>query len=177
MHITYSCIFHAYDFSFHSYFQIDCAMAPKAHKSTPARNPLQGSGSSSSDLISPLNVWFRDEKAQKDLLENFQKCGIHLKYQVILLNSPCCHSDLGLGISSCVYTGFLLQYTQYWYLCTSVCYYILKYTYCSYLESDIWGTTRFKGSASWLPLLWASWDCVQRRGSLSLLWDSFHMGW
>ena len=42
---------------------IDCAMVPKAHKSTLGWNPLQGSSSSSSDPIPPLHVWFHDEKA------------------------------------------------------------------------------------------------------------------
>ena len=64
---------------------IDCAMVPKACKSTPAWNPL-GSGSSSSNPIPSLHVWFRDEKAWKDFLENSQKHGIHLKCHVILLD-------------------------------------------------------------------------------------------
>ena len=70
---------------------IDCAMAPKACKSTMARNSL-GSGSSSSSYPIPLlHVRFRDEKAQNDFLENFQKHGIHLERQVILsdfFNTP-----------------------------------------------------------------------------------------
>ena len=45
-------------------------MAPKAHKSTSARNPL-GLGSSSSDPIFPFHVQFHDEKARKYFLENF----------------------------------------------------------------------------------------------------------
>ena len=49
---------------------------PKARKSTPGQNPLQGSSSSSSSssssyTIPPPHVWFRDEKARKDFLENF----------------------------------------------------------------------------------------------------------
>ena len=60
-------------------------MAPKAHKSTPTRNPFQGFGSSSSfDSLVPLHVQFCDEKARKDFSENFQKRGVHLKRQVIL---------------------------------------------------------------------------------------------
>ena len=62
--------------------QINCAMAPKARKSTPTRNPL-GSGSSSFDPIPPFHVWFRDEKARKDFLENFQKHGVHPECRVI----------------------------------------------------------------------------------------------
>ena len=58
--------------------RIDYAMAPKARKSTPTRNPLQGSESSSSDSHVPLHVRFRDEKARKDFSENY------LERQVIL---------------------------------------------------------------------------------------------
>ena len=61
-------------------------MAPKAHKSTPARNPFQGSRSSSSDPPVPLHIQFRDENARKDFSEIFQKRGIHLERQVILLD-------------------------------------------------------------------------------------------
>ena len=53
---------------------IDCTMAPKVHKSTPAQNPLSFR-SSFSDLIPPLHIQFCDEKARKDFLENFQKRG------------------------------------------------------------------------------------------------------
>ena len=67
--------------------RINYAMAPKACKSTLAQNPLQGSGFSSSDPpVPPLHVRFCDEKARKDFLENFQKCGIHSEHQVILSN-------------------------------------------------------------------------------------------
>ena len=83
---------------------IDYAMAPKARKSTPARNHFPGSGPSSSDHVPPLNVQFCDEKAQKDFLENFQKSWCSsgaLGYPIGLCShfSPLCHSDLGLGIS------------------------------------------------------------------------------
>ena len=62
---------------------IDYTMAPKVRKSTLARNPLS-SGSSSSAPIPSLHVQFRDEKAWKDFLENFQECGVHPKRHVIL---------------------------------------------------------------------------------------------
>ena len=70
-----------------SLYQINYAMAPKAHKSTMARNPLQCSGSSSSSNppIS-LHIQFHDEKVRKDFSENFQKRGIHSECQVILSN-------------------------------------------------------------------------------------------
>ena len=61
-------------------------MAPKARKSTPSQNPLQGFSSSSSDPIPPPHVQFHDENARKDFLENFQKHGVHLEHHVILSN-------------------------------------------------------------------------------------------
>ena len=76
-----------------------------------------------------------------------------------------------------VYTGILLQHTQHRYLCTLVCHDISRYTYHSYPRSYIWGTTCSEGIASWLPRLWSSLNCVQRRASVSLLWDTFHIGW
>ena len=67
--------------------QINCTMAPKACKSTPAGNLLQGFESSSSfDPPILFHVRFHDEKTQKNFLENFQKCGVHLECQVILLD-------------------------------------------------------------------------------------------
>ena len=57
------------------------------------------------------------------------------------------YSDLELGISTwethevsrCVYSGVLLQHTWHRYRCASVCYYIQRYTYCSYFGSYIRG--------------------------------------
>ena len=47
-----------------SFSQIDCTMAPKQRKSTPAQNLLHGSGSSSSDFCVPSHIQFHDEKAK-----------------------------------------------------------------------------------------------------------------
>ena len=91
------CMSHVHAFFMHTFFfpcnlvvmcslsWIDCAMAPKARKSTPTWSPL-GSGSSSFDPIPPLHVRFCDEKARKDFLEKFQKRGVHPKRHVILSN-------------------------------------------------------------------------------------------
>ena len=57
-------------------------MAPK-RKSTPARNPLR-SGASSSTNPSPSTVWFRDDDAFMEFLENFSRQGIHSERQVVL---------------------------------------------------------------------------------------------
>ena len=59
-------------------------MAPK-RKSTPARNPLRSSASSSSDP-SPFHIRFRDDDAFKAFSENFSRQGIHSEHQVILSN-------------------------------------------------------------------------------------------
>ena len=96
LHVTCSCIFHAYILFIFSYFKlvfcslslslsrIDCAIAPKPHKSIPAQSPFCGSGSSSSDSPVPSHIRIHDEKAKTDLFENFQNRGVHLERQVIL---------------------------------------------------------------------------------------------
>ena len=107
LHVTYSCIFHAYVPSFILIMKsiyvgaflhvslslslylsvslsfVSCSMAPK-WKSTSSRNPFH-SGASSSDST-PSHVRFRDDKARKEFLENFFRWGIHSERQVILLN-------------------------------------------------------------------------------------------
>ena len=62
-------------------------MAPK-RKSTPSRNPLRFEASSSSSPFDPTpsHVWFRDEKAKSDFLENFSRHVIHSERQVVLLD-------------------------------------------------------------------------------------------
>ena len=59
-----------------------CSMAPK-RKSTQSQNPLQ-SGASTSSFDTTSHVWFHDDKARMDFLENFSRRGIHSKRQVIL---------------------------------------------------------------------------------------------
>ena len=107
LHVTCSCILHAYVFLFtYSYYCelfwdfSDCLfLSPSlslllflftlvisiAHnyKSTPARNPLRSRASSSSDSA-PLSLWFRDDDAHKAFLENFSRRGVHSERQVIL---------------------------------------------------------------------------------------------
>ena len=57
-------------------------MAPK-RKSTPSQNPLRTGASTSSDPT-PSRIWFRDEDARKDFLENFSRRGVHSEHWVIL---------------------------------------------------------------------------------------------
>ena len=63
-------------------FTLVVSMAPK-RKSTPARNPLHFSTSSSTDH-SPSTVRFYDDDAFKAFSENFSRRGIHSKRQVVL---------------------------------------------------------------------------------------------
>ena len=63
-------------------FMLVVSIASKC-KSTPARNPLRSSASSSSDP-SPFNVRFRDDDAFKAFSKNFSRQGIHSECQVIL---------------------------------------------------------------------------------------------
>ena len=55
-------------------------MAPKC-KPAPPQNFLRSRESSDP---TPLHIWFRDEKAHQDFLENFSKRGVHLKGRMIL---------------------------------------------------------------------------------------------
>ena len=64
------------------FLSVSLHMAPK-HKSTPSRNPLRF-GVASSSNPTPSSVWFCDDKAHQDFLENFSRCGIHSEHQVIL---------------------------------------------------------------------------------------------
>ena len=65
-------------------FTLVVSMAPK-RKSTPTRNPLHSSASSSTDP-SPSTARFRDDDAFKAFSENFSKWVIHSERQVILLD-------------------------------------------------------------------------------------------
>ena len=58
------------------------SMAPK-RKSTLSQNPLR-SGISFSSNPTPSSVWFLDDKARKEFLENFCRQGIHLERHVVL---------------------------------------------------------------------------------------------
>ena len=80
-------------------------------------------------------------------------------------------------LSLCDHTGVLLQHKWIWYFSTSFCHSHLRYAHCSYSGSHIRGTTRTKGNASWLPQLWSSEDYVQRWTLVSFLWDTFILGW
>ena len=103
LHVTCSCISHAYVLYFSIYllylnyfraflivsffplsilFTLVMSMAPK-RKSTLAWNPLHSGASSSSDSA-PLSLRFYDDGAHKTFSENFSRRGIHSKCQVIL---------------------------------------------------------------------------------------------
>ena len=75
------------------------------------------------------------------------------------------------------HTGVLLQYARIWLFCTSFYHSRSRYAHCSHSRSYIWGATHTEGSASWLPQLWSSWDCVQRWIHVSFMWDTIFLGW
>ena len=103
LHVTYSCIFHAYIPSFifiltlicvgafcmslspSLFLLVNCSMAPK-RKSIPSQNPLHSGASFSSSPANsnPSHVRFRDDKACKDFSENFSQRGFHSECQVVL---------------------------------------------------------------------------------------------
>ena len=73
--------------------------------------------------------------------------------------------------------GVLLQYAQFRFISTSFHHFCSRYSSCSHSGAYLWCATRFKGIASWLPQLPSSADCVQRRTLISLLQDTFILGW
>ena len=90
LHVTCSCISHAYILSFQytcfiwiawdffdclSFFPPLSVYEPK-RKSTPARNPLHSGASSSSDSA-PLSLRFHNDDAHKAFSENFSRRGVH----------------------------------------------------------------------------------------------------
>ena len=114
LHVTCSCIFHAYvpfisflliltvfgtflrlSLSLSLSLSVSLLMAPKKSKSTPSRNPLRF-GASFSSYVDPTRsyVRFRDDKARQDFSEKFSRRGIHSECQVILLD----FSDIDLPI-------------------------------------------------------------------------------
>ena len=105
LHVTCSCISHAYVLYFSIYllylnyigdslivsffplsilFTLVMSMAPK-RKSTLPRNPFHSDASSSSNSA-PFSLWFCDDDAHKAFSENFSRRGIHFERQVILAN-------------------------------------------------------------------------------------------
>ena len=112
LHVTCSCISHAYVLLFNIsdifenvwdfsnclssspslLFTLVVSMAHR-RKSTPARNPLHsGTSSSSGPTLSHIRV--RDDDAFKAFSENFSRRGIHLERQVILKDfADLCHSQ------------------------------------------------------------------------------------
>ena len=163
LHVTWSCIFHAYVPSFQYIWYYWCclglfwlsflflpiflftlvvSMAPK-HKSTPARNPLRSDASSSSD------PWFRDDDAFKAFSENFSRRDIHLVRQVIL--SDFVDTDLPSVIHSrgweslcdvlvtCplgAYPGVLLQRARDWSFSTSLLHSRLRYAHSCHIATS-----------------------------------------
>ena len=61
------------------------------------------------------------------------------------------------------YTGALLQHAWIWLFSTSLCYSCLRYVHRGHSGYCIRRAPCLEGSASWLPRLWESKDCVQRR--------------
>ena len=113
LHVTCSCISHAYVLHFSIYllylnnfgaflivsffplsilFTLVVSLTPK-RKSTPAQNPLHSSASSSSDstplslsLSLSLSLRFHYDDSHKAFSENFSRHDIHFEHQVILAN-------------------------------------------------------------------------------------------
>ena len=122
LHVTCSCIFHAYVLSFPNIwciwtpwdfsncsslflplnlFTLVMSMAPK-RKSTPVRNPLHSGAYSSSDPA-PFSLRFRDDDAHKAFSENFSRWGVlgtPSHFSGLHRHWPShCHSQSGMGVT------------------------------------------------------------------------------
>ena len=98
LHITCSCIFHAYIHLFlyililnclvHFYLSLSLSLSFVSWSMAPSRNPLhfETSSSSSPSDSTPSHIRFHDNEARKDCLENFSRRSIHSECQVILSN-------------------------------------------------------------------------------------------
>ena len=78
------------------FLSVSCIMSPK-RKSTSSQNPLR-SGVYSFSNPTPFHVWFVDDKAWKDISENFCRWGVYSERQVIL--SDFSNTDLPIVIHS-----------------------------------------------------------------------------
>ena len=159
-------------------FTLVVSMAPK-RKSTPSWNPLRFGALSSSDPT-PSYIQFHDEDARKDFLENFSRWGVHSECWVILAD----FADIDLPtlwrpshLSIFADPGVLLQHAWIQFSSTSLFYLRLRYTHCSHTTACCRCASCFEGKASWLPRLWVTEDCVQRRDDFRLLWACRRLGW
>ena len=66
-------------------------------------------------------------------------------------------------------TYLILQYLSFLFC--------LRYAHCGHFRYCIRGAPCPEGSASWLPWLWSSEDCVQRWAYIFVLWDSVFLRW
>ena len=168
------------------FLSVSCFMASK-QKSTPSQNPFRFGESSSSDTT-PSHIRFRDDKARKDFLENFSWQGIHSECQVILSNffdtdiptvicSRGWESLYGISIT-CPFVIIQEFYSNMHGFDTSVPNFVTR----------IWGTRIVVTPNPISEVLHVSRvvdpdypdcdpDCVQRRTLISILWDTFILGW
>ena len=154
-HVTCSCTFHAYVLLFFSFYGLRLCFSSvfspslslsrieplygtqieKIHSSSKPSSRFQVILFISSFyfISHPIPWWEGQDRLLWDLMpSHFVRFLQHYATQ--------CHSNSRMGIStwetralSChVYTGVLLQHTRHRYLCASVCYAILRYTYSSY---------------------------------------------
>ena len=96
-----------------------------------------------------------------------------------------CHIQEGLGISLWDtrelslrdHIWVLLQYAWFWLFYISFHHFCSRYSYSSHSRAYLWCATCFEGIISWLPWMSSLANCVQRRTLVSLLRDTFIMGW
>ena len=136
----------------------------------------------------PFHIRFHDVKARQYFLGNFSECRIHLEHQSywtsLILLYPL---SFIVGVRSLFARSRWVvppwSYKSFTPICMdSIILYLVssllfEVSVSSHSGAYLWCATCPKGITSWLPQLSSSADCVQRRTLVSLLWDTFILGW
>ena len=150
LHITCSCIFHAYAPSFLYILILNClvlfylsfsiSLSFISWSMAPPRNPLCSETSSSSSPFNstPSHIRFYDDKTYKDFSKNFSWWGIHSECQVVL--SDFSNTDLPTIIYSRGWES-LCDHTGIRYFSTSLCHLHSRYAHRSHSGYCIRGAT------------------------------------
>ena len=78
---------------------------------------------------------------------------------------------------SVIIQEFYSNMHEIWLFHTLFSHFCSRYTYCCHIGAYLQCATCPEGIAPWLPQLSSFANCIQRRTPVSLLWDTFILGW
>ena len=146
------------------------------------------SKASSSSDHTPSSIRFRDEDARKDFSKNFSRRGVHSECESFwrILSTLTYPMSFTVGVGSHCVTSRSYVLSCWSRSFTPTCmelilqylFFILasRYAHCCHTGVGIRCALCPEGRASWLPWLWASEDCVQRRDDFRFLRASRGLG-